>query len=350
MAEKYTAATGGIKLAKELEGHLGKKAASALMSSGGPVSARDVGTFVGMSAIGHPMSGLAWLSAKGIGNKMMGRYEPWMAQMAYNNTFGTKAAAATQSMQSKIGESMRAYFKSASKVPSKAAIVGQSEKNVSNGRMDRKGFEDMASRAEQLVSRNHQDKVQQYIESMHQAGYEELAAAMMGVNQRAVQYALWTAVPRQATKSMNSLRKQPASKAPTLQEYKQMRQCKGISKGPLGVLEDMKNGSVSRDQVQAMAFVYPESAQYMAETFGREVVAMKTRGDFLPMDKITNLGMALNAPIDRTLEGDYVNAVQVALSAPSADKPPPTQDQPSGGSIGQIGQALMTPLQTITMA
>lgn len=356
VAEKYTAATTGIKLARELEGHLGKKASAALMSSGGPVSARDVGTFVGMTAIGHPMSGLAWLSAKGIGNKMMGRYEPWMAQMAYNNTFGTKAAAATQNMQSKIGESLRSYFKStaksASKVPSKAAIVDHVEKAhkepSAKERMDRKGFEDTASRAEQLMSRNHQDKVQQYLESMHQAGYQELAAAMMGVNQRAIQYGMWITPPRQVTKGMNSLRPMPVSKVPTLQEYKFMRGMKGINKGPLGVLEDMKDGKVSRDQVQAMAYVYPEAAQYMAQTFAEEVVAMKTRGDTLPMDKITNLAMALNAPIDRTLEADYVSAVQVSLNAPPADKPPPTPDSPSGGMT--IDKGMMTPLQTITFA
>ena len=75
---------------------------------------------------------------------------------------------------------------------------------------------------------------------------------------------------------------------------------------------------------------------------------MKTRGDTLPMDKITNLAMALNAPIDRTLEADYVSAVQVSLNAPPADKPPPTPDSPSGGMT--IDKGMMTPLQTITFA
>ncbi len=349
VAEKYTAATGGVALARELEGQLGKKAASALVSSERGITGRDLALATTGAALGHPTQALAFLAGKGLGARVQARVEPWMAQMAYNNTFGTKAAAATQSMKGQIGEAMKSYFataaKAASKTPTKAAAVVTSESRT-KPQMDRKGYETMSTRAEQLVSKNHQDKVQRYIETMHQAGYEELAAAMMAVNQRAVNYASWNAVPRKATKGMNSLRPQPVDKTPSLQEWKYDRKMRGVMRGPLGLLEDMKNGSASRDQVQATAYVYPESVRFIAETFGAEVVAMKARGETLPMDKINNLGIALNAPIDRTLEGDYVKAVQVALNAPGADKPPP--QQPSVGTIGPSSQALMTPLQGIT--
>ncbi len=353
IAEKYAAATASIKLAKRLEEGLGKKAATALMSSGGSsVTARDIGTFAGMAAIGHPTSGLTWLASKGIGTKLMGRFEPWMAQMAYNNTFGTKAAAATQSLQSKVADSLKSYFGGASKAPSKAAIVHnaeKAEKRTKEPPMDRKNYEALASRAEQLVSNNHQDKVKQYLESMHAAGYAELAEAMMGVNQRAVQYMMWTAPPRQATKGLASLHKTTVSKVPTLEEHRHARQFKGVSGGPLSLLEDLKNGTVSRDQANAVAFVYPEAVGSISMELARVVADMKSRGDSLPMNKITNLAMALNAPLDRTLEGDYVAAVQSSLAAPDPSQAKPPSQQHSGGTIGQAGMALMTPLQTITI-
>ncbi len=352
VAEKYIASTQSIKLAQELEANLGAKASKAIMSSGPSVTGRDLAWALTGSSLGHPAAAISFLAGKGIGRQLQGRLEPWMAQMAYNNSFGAKAASATQSMQNKIGESLKAYFKAATKAPSKAAMVSKSEGPKSSAaaksKSDRKSFEEMATRAEQLLSANHQDKVKRYIESMNAAGYTQLAEAMMAVNQRAVQYLTWTTPPRQATKAINSLRKMPVSKVPTLEEYRHKRQTEGIMRGPLGLLEDLKDGKVSRDQVNAVAFVYPESVNFIAETFAQEVVAMKERGDFMPMDKITNLGVALNAPIDRTLEGDYVAAVQTALNAPPADKPEESHEAQSGVKIGQTGQALMTPLQTIS--
>jgi hypothetical protein len=128
-----------------------------------------------------------------------------------------------------------------------------------------------------------------------------------------------------------------------------MRQMNGAHGGPHAIIDGLLNGNLSRDTVQAASYIYPESVGFIAEQAQTEIMEMKARGDYMPMDKIVRLGVALNSPIDRTLDGDYVGAVQSALAAPDAGQPKPPQPQASGASIGPVGHAMMTPLQTITI-
>lgn len=353
MAEKYASSTQGLVLAHELDGYLGRKAEQALMSTSHSVTPRDLGTFAGMTAIGHPAAGMAWLASKGIGNKLQGRFEPWMAQMAYNNAFGTKAAAATQSVQSKIGSTLKSFFKSATKMPAAGAQVAKAEKNSAKRgpQWDRKNFEEAATRAEQLLSANHQDKVRRYAQSMVDAGYPELAGAMMGLNQRAVQYVAWNTPPRQATKGITSLRPVPVSKVPTLDEHKFMRMWKGVTSGPHAILDDLENGTLSRDTVQAFNYVYPELRNEFAQEAASHIQQMKASGHYLDVDKIINLGVALDSPVDRILEKDYVAAVQTSLTAPPANQPPSEQSSPPASmSVSLTQSGLLTPLQSIQNA
>ncbi len=349
LADKYRGATQSLQVARELEGHLGKKLTNQMMSSGSGISGADAGWAMTGAALGHPVSAIGLLAAKGISRNLQPRATAWMAQMAYNQSFGTKAAAATQEMKNKVSSSLKAYFKGVTKAPATAANVDHArEANAATG-SDRKSYESMASRAEQLVSSNHQAQVQKYAESMAQAGYTDLAQSVLDLNHRAVMYAMNNAPPRQGTKQMSSMHKIPTSKTPTLQEFKYMRQMKGVFGGPHAIVDGLMKGNLSRDTVQAVAYTYPESVGYIAEQAQTEIMEMKARGDTMPMDKIVRLGVALNSPIDRTLDGDYVGAVQSSLAAPDASQPkPPPQGHP-GGSLGDMGMAMMTPLQTITI-
>ncbi len=349
ISKKYAAATQGQLLARELEANLGKKAAQSLMSTEPYVSARDIGTWVGMSAIGHPASGAAWLAAKGTSKILQPKVESWMAQMAYNNSIGSKAAQATMNIKGQIGSAIGKFFKATGKAPYNVAkVVNAEKKSAEKSKDHRKEFEEAASRAEQLMSNNHQDKVRRYAESLAAEGYKDLAGAMMGVNQRAVMYLIQNANPRQGTRGVNSLRPQPVSKVPTLHEHKWGRMFKGVSEGPHAILEGLENGSVSRDTVQAFKYVYPElHAEFVSQAV-ENVYAMKTRGEYLPMDKIINLGVALDAPIDRVLEAEYVGECQMALNSPPADQPPPPQPAPPTiMAIDQTG--LLTPLQRLAV-
>ncbi len=351
-SERYGAATQRIKLAQGLEANLGKKAANALMSTEPNITNRDLMWGATGAALGHPVSAVSYLAGKGIGRQISARMEPWVAQMAYNQSIGAKASQATMDVKSKIGSTIRNFFKNTVKSPTKAVQTKHAEDaGRTNG--TREQYEAAASRVEQLLSNNHQDKVRRYTESLQSAGYPELAGALMGVNQRAVQYAAWNMPPRQATKALSSLRPQPMSKVQTLPEMKFIRQVEGIGlgkKGPLSLLDDLESGKISKDSVQAMKYVYPELHNELVSEATTQIYEMKVAGEYLPMDKISSLGVLLDAPIDRVLEADYVGAVQASLNAPPAqDSQGGSGQQPQDVSMtqGMQNTGLLTPLQTL---
>jgi len=356
VAEKYGAATAGQTFAKTLEDNIGKKHSAKLLSSEHAITPRDFGTFVGMSAISHPVSGLAWLLSKGIGRKLNQRLEPTFAQTAYNNMIGVKASGATSNAASQISSGLRNFLRSTSNAAAKPFQVGNAEKYEKKSDrargLDRAGYESAATNAEQLLSSAHQNKVKRYAEELNSEGYPELAQSIIDVNQRAVQYQTWNQPPRAATKAMGTLRKTSVSKVPTMQESKFIRQIRGIQgskgKSPLSTLmDDFNNGSLSRDQVRAFAYVYPELKNQLVQQASQIVYEKKQSGETLPMDKVVTLGVLLDTPIDSMLQPDRVAAIQSALSYQPQPSARPQPQQNSTMDQVSVNNELKTPLQKV---
>ncbi len=344
LSEKFAAASTRVKIAEEMEKVLGAKVTNDLYSSPTAITAPEVGAFGGMLAMGHPAAGVGYLASKGISRMAGQRIGDAMARMAYDSSIGASAAEATMNVKSSIGSSLRSFFKTTTSVPDKATKVVRSEYVSGSRGYDRKAVEDSASRTEQLLSQNHQDRVRRYAENLASQGYEQYAAALMGVNARAVQYMLYNTPARAATKAMGSLRRQPAPVVPTMKEYKYMRISQAVS-NPFSLLEDLNSGSLSRDAVQAVKYVYPEIHNEIVAEATNQIYEMKVAGKFMPMDKIASLGVALDATIDPTLEPEFIGAVQVALN-----QPPPGQEQqgpqgPPPMALTAQDTGLMTPFQ-----
>ena len=332
MADQYSAATQGLKTTEELNAHLGKKLASNLLSQGNHLGAQDFSRAGWAAAFGHPVVAGTLLAAKSASRRMEGVVQPWLAQMAYNQSIGTKAAEATVGMKSRIGDSLKKFFSGAAKAPAKAVNAYRASESAKAQPDSRAAYEAMANNVEQLMSSNHHDRVQRYAQSMQTEGYDQLANEIMGLNQRAVLYAQQNMPPRQGAKSLTSLRKMPASKVPTFQEYKFMRIMDGVNRGPHALLDGLDDGSISRDSVKAMKYVYPEMHSEIVLQASQQIADMKQSGEYLPLDKIASLGVALDAPIDSVLQPDFVSAVQMALNSPPAGQP---QDTGSGSKSSQ---------------
>jgi hypothetical protein len=344
IAEKYAASHTKLKIAEQIEESLGKKSADALLKTESSITPRDLGLAGAAAVGGNPLTGLAWLAGKGVAKQLSARFEPALAQMAFDASVGTKALGATQSAQGRISKSLGKVFSNASKSTTKVTSSVRSQTKTKGDQVTRARYEEMASRTEQLLSKNHQDKVRRYAEMIHDQGYQDFANQLMLTNNRAVQYLIWNAPPRAGAKGMNSLRPMPASKVPTLQEYKYYRINRAISQ-PFSLLDDMEKGTMSRDAVQAVKYVYPEIHAQIVEQASTKIYEMKSEGKFLPMSQIANLGVALDAPIDSTLTTEFVGAVQSALAAAptqSADQGPAPQSMPIAD------QGLLTPLQKLT--
>lgn len=341
IADKYAGIHAKLRMAEILEETIGKKAAADVLRVEPAVTPRDFGTFIGMTAIGHPISGAAWLAAKGVGRQLQNRLEPAMAQMAFNHAIGSKASLATNQVTGRISTSVRNFFKAGSKTPTRA-VLGAAKAVDKKDRIDRKKYEETASRIEQLTSAAHADKVQRYAESLDNQGYGEFANHILDSYNRASSYLTWVSPARQGTKALTSLRPHLASKMPTLAEFKYMRQVDAIT-DPMGtLLGGLEKGNLSRDAVKAIKYVYPELHAKFVEEATMQIAEMKAAGEYLPMSKISSLGIALDAAIDSTLTPEYVNEVQMALNS---NPPGPAPSAPQGQPMNN--QDWMTPLQKL---
>jgi hypothetical protein len=349
ITEKYAGATQGLKTTDELKAALGKKATDQLMSTGHGLNTHDFSSFGFSAALGHPVGAATIMGAKLIGRRIHGLAEPWLADMAYKQMIGTKAAGARLNVQGRVAKAIGNFFKNTTRIPYKAAQVIRAESSNSKP-MDRTGYEEFANKMENLTSDEHQRKVAAYVDSVAKQGFPELAQELYGTNARAVNYIVHNMPARKGSKNLTSLRPVPVSKVLDMTEHKFGRIGKGII-GPLSLVDKLESGQISRDEVRAAAYVYPKiwgPGGMVAQEVAEKVMEMKSKGESLPMDKVYALGAALNSPIDSTLQPEFINAVQASLAQPppggqSNQQAGNMQGNPAGGPINT--QNLLTPTQ-----
>src|SRR5262249_36497197 len=144
--------------------------------------------------------------------------EPWMAQLAFDHGIGATAARDTVALKGQISKSIQSFFDSATKVPSRGSYTARrsvSKPSYGNPRLE---YEKASQRAYSLLEQGHQQRVQEQVQKVSDAGYPDLARQMYQTNQRAVQYTA-AALPKSKTaKSSTTLRPLPIPRGLDLNE------------------------------------------------------------------------------------------------------------------------------------
>jgi len=101
---------------------------------------------------------------------------------------------------------------------------------------------------------------------------------------------------------------------------------------PLNILKDIESGSVSPEQVETLATVYPD----LYSRIQREVMdQITTSNEPVPYSKRLQLGLLLNIPTDSSLNGPAIAQLQTAF-APVQEQ---TQSSIPGSNIGKLDVA-----------
>lgn len=344
----YGAATADLKIMDELDHYLGKKDAERLLK-GGTITPHNVAMTAGIATLGHPWSAAGYLGSRVLVPKLIKYIEPGMAKMAANHLIGSQAEGAAQVVKSRIGKALDRIFTNSSR----AATTVQSEKTKSMS-FNRKAYEDAANQTEQWLSQNHQDAVRRYSMELTSQGYPELGSSVMDSYQRAYEYALWNqSTNRKGAKNMGSLRKIPVDKGLDMKESKFLRIFFSMTK-PLDVLDKAAHGHVSIDEIRTIKYTAPEIHAELVNQATQKVYEAKMEGKYLPLDKISWLGIMLDAPIDTTLTKEFISNVQQGLATNQPKGPPgvpqsqqgpqPPGPPPQAGGM-TISPELMTPVQ-----
>lgn len=341
IAEEFKAATAGNKLAKELEDITAKK--SVMDSMGGPsLSGKDAITMLGMAAVGHPVYAASLILGRQAGHVLERKLSPAIAQMAYDNAMAAKLGASVANGKSRIKDGVKKFFSSAGKSSGPYTYSIVRERKHLKG-MDRKAIDKDIARTRELLGEEHRVRVNQYLSEQMAPISPELAAAAMEVYGRAAQYMSNNMPTSHSAVASTTLKKSfPKANSFDIKEIKFL-QIKNVLSDPFSYLENPQDMTLTESR--ALQSVYPELFAEMVDDVQEAIFEMKQAGGYLPVEKITQLGIVLNTPVDTFLEPTFVNTIQSTFVQPEQQQ----QQQSSGPSQSMLAPAIMTPIDQMVM-
>ena len=308
------------------------------------INKADIGLLAGSAAMGNPIGGVGIVGARMISRKM--DFLLGNTNAAWKTLMGSSASAAVAGTKEKIGSGMANFFKGGPKAGDIGATAAVATKRAGE-KLTPESYSRKLEKAHMLVSPQHQQKVMEYAKKI-MASNESLAMQVIETYNRAAEYLRFNLPPSNAVNAGMSLRPEPKDAGITFEGYK-FERIFGAIANPTSIVDKLASGEVSRDEVMAVKYVYPELHQEMVESAMEQVQAMKAAGESLSLNKIANLGVALDTPIDSMLETSFVAAVQKSFipAQPAQEQPPaPQPDQVQAtlqsGLLTPIDQALLS--------
>ncbi len=326
LAKQFGAAVSSRRMAQELADMSGVKAIADQGKRGIHLDNSDAGT-VGYALMtgANPIVGAGILAAKKLAMHVANRMEPVVAEYAARSALGASAGAAQATMRTTVRSTMKRFLT--------GGRQAASELKASKPDFSMKGYESALKLADDLTSAAHQAKVRETMAALEEAGHGDLANEMGLAYGRAVAYTNATKPKGRSKESAaGRLGKTPKDAGISTDGMKFVNRLHAM-RDPIGALMGgLENGNISRDAVAAVKYVYPDVHKEIVMIASQQVMEMKAEGKFLPADKIALFGTALDAPIDTTLNPEFIAEIQKAHAANNApppengDVPPPQTD------------------------
>ncbi len=341
ISDAYHAAVMGKKFSGEMHGMVTGKAVSEMgFAQGLGITGMDVGTASYGTLMGHPVGAMGIIAGKKLMAHAQKRLEPVLAEAAYRASLGAKAQAATVNIGNRVSASLRKFMMGGTKT---ASYETAKKPNIN---YTKKGYEDTVAATRKLTDAAHGQKVQEMSEQLRTMGHPILADQAMEQYMRATQYINYALPPSSAVKQAGKLGKMPTQVGLGTKEMKALRIISAIRNPVDTMLAGLETGNLSREAVNAIKYVYLPLHQDIVMRTAQAIMEVKQAGKFMPADKVTTLGVFLDAAVDSTLEKSYVAEIQKAHIA--NNKPDQANGQtasPGGMPLAQVND-YKTPLQT----
>jgi len=129
--------------------------------------------------------------------------------------------------------------------------------------------------------------------------------------------------------------------APSDLEIRTFAQKWAAVSNPLSVLDDLRKGQVTHDQIEAIKNVYPELYGQIQQTALEKIRDFDARGKSLPFqDRLQlDLFLDLGGAGEPTLAGKFIDRI-ASLQAAKAQKQAQQKPQGGGGALAKIGSSL----------
>lgn len=325
---RYQAAETGHRVARDLAGFIEQKS-----STGGPMlSGGDMATAAGYAMSGHPLGGLGWLAGKTAFRTLSERFGPAVAETVWKLSSSANGVSAVTNLKSNIQKALNAYLTGRDM----ASSVGG--KYMSRHKLDRKTFDAELSKTYELINRSREARLADFARN---TGSMSMAEALTKLSDKNINWLQQNMPPMKGSKGkdMGKMRPVPMPKALDYQEHIFNKKY-GAMKNPFAVLGDLEEGQLSKDSVLAMKANWPQTYNLIVQEAQHQVATMKANGETLPMEKITQLSILLQKPLDSTLEPQFVQGVQASFAVQPDQQ---SQSSAPGQQPSTDIQSLMTP-------
>lgn len=122
----------------------------------------------------------------------------------------------------------------------------------------------------------------------------------------------------------------PKEYEPTTMEQAKFERYLQAVEQPLTVMAELEQGTITREHVEALKFVYPE----IYGAVQQEVMKQIADNPEIPYQKRLQLGILLDIPADESLTGEAIMGLQNTFQAQQS--PGPSQSQPVNGNVQAV--------------
>ncbi|MES2200611.1 MAG: hypothetical protein V4498_00005 [candidate division FCPU426 bacterium] len=341
IGEQFRAAVMGQKMTEEFgsmaQSKLGRELAG---GDKGALSQADVNQMGWSTLMGHPVVGVGITAAKGVHRMLRDKVEPFMAEAAYRNAVGAQAAKATVDVGNRVQSTLKKFMGMGGKVTAMEGVKADKPKYTM------KGYKDAMELSDKLTSQVHKAKVDDLAAAIAQMGHQDLANEMQAQYMRATAYLAYNRPADAKIKAASSLGRTPVRMGLDSKEMRYMNILSAVS-SPMSIVDGILDGSTSRAQVNAIAYIMPEWHADIVSRAASMCMQAKEEGKYLPADKVATLGVLLNAPVDSKLEKSFIDEVQKAHMANAEPQQGPNE-KPQAPQPGMLAQSAdyATPMQT----
>lgn len=255
--------------------------------------------------MGNPMGGLAAMAVK--------KGAQYVGEAFANTTEGIsrrmKMAQFAQKLTASISEGVTGFLEGPARASSRAASYFTARKG----------------------SEKSDEEVQRIMESMsaakdadasawarNVAGQDEgLYQELMASRQRAQTYLSSIAPP--FVNGPTDMKIPVKSNLTAFQAHNFITASRAIA-SPMEVFDAMKQGDVNREAIRAVTYVHPELKGLITWEVQVALQKKRSKGETMPVGKLTQLSFALGTPVDRIMEPSFINGVQKTYGEMAAAK------------------------------
>lgn len=284
-----------------------------------PSNIMNVASTAALFGTGHWVAG-GMFAARAAGRYVSQNIGGRAVEGAWNSAFGAGAAASAYRTTATIDKSVGKFFSQKSMATLPAGLTAR------DMRYTRKDLDKAQAHADTVIDGSAERALQ---EEMGESASDGLINETLAAFERARRL-LQHHYPTEFSGDL-TLRTVTKPKGLSAKEGKFLRIHSAIS-DPVKTMSKIESGVITRDEMMAIRFVYPAIHAEAVTSITNHIQLMKRAGKSLSMQKISKLGVVMDAAVDTILEKDFVSAIQSTMQPPAQPGPqakPPEFDASS---------------------